>query len=416
MTVHIVGAGLAGLAAAVRLTGQGRRVVIYEAAGHAGGRCRSFHDDRLDRRIDNGNHLLLSGNKQAMAYLGAVESVDSFAQGERAVFAFLDLKNGQRWDVKPGRSRLPFWLFCKRMRVPESTALDYLQGLKLAFAGADATIAATFDKTRPLFRKFWEPLSVAVLNTNPDDAAAKLLWPVLKQTFGGGEAACRPCIAKQGLSESLIDPARRYIELREGRIEFSKRLKTINFRSDGAESLVFADSEIKISNGDAVILAVPADIAAQLLPGSQFPSQFRAIVNGHFLLSERIDHVRLLGLVGGVSQWLFVRDDVASITISAADNLVEKSSQEIAATLWPEVSKALSLAEVSMGPYRIIKEKHATFAQTPEQVRLRPGTKTKWANVFLAGDWTATGLPATIEGAITSGHLAAEFVNAGRVP
>ena len=410
MNVHIIGAGLAGLAAAVRLSGQGHQVSVYEAAGHAGGRCRSFHDSALGR-IDNGNHLLLSGNRQAMAYLHSIGSMESFSQPERAIFPFMDLENGENWQVKPGRSRIPFWLLCKKMRVPGSSVWDYLAGLKLAGAGRQATVSEILDNSRPLFRKLWEPLCVAVLNTQADEAAGRLLWPVLKQTFGGGERACRPCFAKKGLSESLIDPAIRLLEERRAGIQLNNRLKSINFRDDRADSMIFADSEKFLSADDTIILAVPPDVAADLLPGCRFPDQFNAIVNAHFLLPDRRQSGRFMGFVGGESQWLFVRGNVASVTVSAAHNLVAKSSSEIAAILWPEVTQALNLANAPLPEYRIIKEKRATFAQTPEQVHLRPDTRTGWSNVLLAGDWTATGLPATIEGAITSGHKAADAIN-----
>ncbi len=408
MTVHIIGAGLAGLAAGVRLTQLGKKVVIHEAAGQAGGRCRSFFDTTLDRQVDNGNHLLLSGNIQAMAYLKAIGSIDSFSRPDRASFPFLELENGERWEVKPGRSRMPFWLFRKHLRVPGSTAMDYLAGLKLAWAGENATVRETLDQSRSLYRKFWEPLSVAVLNTAADEAAANLLWPVLKQTFGGGERACRPCTSKRELSDSLIDPAVRFLKGNESQIFFNNRLKTINFKDNRAQSIYFADSEELLAPEDTLILAIPPDVASEFLPGVRFPDQFRAIVNAHFLLPDARHDGHFLGLVGGLSQWLFVRRDVASVTVSAADQLAENQSPYIAATLWSEVTKALNLSDLPLARYRIIKEKRATFAQTPQQVGLRPETKTKWSNVLLAGDWTATGLPATIEGAITSGHRAAE--------
>ncbi len=412
MTVHIIGAGLAGLSAAVRLTAEGRSVVLYEAANHGGGRCRSFYDETLKRKIDNGNHLLLSGNTEAMTYLRAIDSFKSMVQPDRAEYPFKDLESGERWQVNPGRSRFPFWLFSSQMRVPGSTVWDYLSGLKLAWAGDRTTVAETLDPSRPLFRKFWEPLCVAVLNTAVEEGAAQLLWPVLKQTFGQGEGACRPCIAEIGLSESLIDPAIQKIEENGGAIKFNKRLKSINFVENYASELIFANSEISLASQDFVILALPAEIAGSLLPGKRYPDQFRAIVNAHFLLPEPQNGIRFLGLIGGVSQWLFVRDDVASVTVSAADDLVDKSSDDIAAILWPELLKALELEQAPISPFRIIKEKRATFAQTPDQAKLRPDSKTDWTNLFLAGDWTSTGLPATIEGAITSGHRAAGRVNA----
>ncbi|NQU56421.1 MAG: FAD-dependent oxidoreductase [Rhodospirillales bacterium] len=399
MTVHVIGAGLAGLAAAVRLSGNNHPVVVHEAAAHGGGRCRSFHDSTLKRRIDNGNHLLLSGNTQAMAYMRAIGSLESLFMPERAVFPFLDLQNAERWQVKPGLGL-----------VPGSTLLDYLSALKLAWASENATVADVFDTTRPLFHKFWQPFSVSVLNTAPDEASARLLWPVLKQTLGRGAAACRPCIARQGLSESFIDPALVMLGLRGAQVRFNQRLASINFTGNRAGALSFADGEIVLGGDDTVILCVPAEHAAALVPDLRPPDKFRAIVNGHFLLPGIGKDISFLGLVGGVSQWLFVRGDVASVTVSAADALARESAEDIARTLWAEVAKALDLVDVPLGPYRIIKEKRATFAQSPEQVRLRADTRTRWDNVLLAGDWTQTGLPATIEGAITSGHRAAEAV------
>lgn len=410
MTVHIIGAGLAGLSAAVRLCGNKQAVIVYEAAAHGGGRCRSFHDATLGRQIDNGNHLLLSGNVQAMAYVRAIGSPASFIESPRAVFEFLDLQNAECWQVRPGRSRLPLWLLRGHRRVPGSSLLDYLAALKLAWVSEDATLSEVLNTARPLFRKFWQPLCLSVLNTPPQEAAAHLLWPVLKQTFGRGEAACRPCIARQGLSESFIDPALAVLEKGGAQVHFKRRLRAINMTDNRAGALSFADVQVTLGPDDKVILAVPPEVAGGLLEGLCRPEKFKAIVNGHFLLPGAQGEARFVGLVGGVSQWLFVRGDVASVTVSAADDLAGESSEDIANTLWAEVLQALQIPDAPLGPYRIIKEKRATFAQTPRQVRLRPHTQTRWDNVLLAGDWTQTGLPATIEGAVTSGHRAADMI------
>jgi len=155
------------------------------------------------------------------------------------------------------------------------------------------------------------------------------------------------------------------------------------------------------------VLAIPPAGAAAVVPGLVVPRASRAIVNGHFRLCQRRADMSFLGLVGGTCQWLFVRGDIASVTVSAADALAEEPSAVIAGRLWSDVVRALALDDVSLPPHRIVKEKRATFAQTPGEVARRPGTRTAWGNLYLAGDWTDTGLPATIEGAVRSGRSAA---------
>src|SRR6266404_2862769 len=120
--VHIVGAGLAGLAAAVRLAGAGRDIVLHEASGHAGGRCRSYFDSELGCRIDNGNHLLLSGNRAALDYLERIGAAASLSGPAVPRFDFCDLVNGERWTLAPGSGRLPWWIFSPRRRVPGTNA------------------------------------------------------------------------------------------------------------------------------------------------------------------------------------------------------------------------------------------------------------------------------------------------------
>ena len=128
---HIVGAGLAGLAASVELAMAGRRVRLYEATGHAGGRCRSYFDAELGCRIDNGNHLLLSGNRFARRYLEWIGGGDTIDGPDDAVFPFIDMATQQRWVVRPNRGRFPWWIFQRGRRVPNTNALDYLAPLGL---------------------------------------------------------------------------------------------------------------------------------------------------------------------------------------------------------------------------------------------------------------------------------------------
>ena len=407
----MIGAGLAGLSAAVWLVRAGHSVSVYEAAGHAGGRCRSYFDEALDRRIDNGNHLILSGNDDTRAYLEAVGATERLDGPERAEFPFLDLETGERWTVRPAAGRIPWWILSSTRRVPGTRASEYLRGLRLARAGRDATIAECLDGGGVLFRRFWEPLAVAALNTAADEGAASLLWPVVRETFGRGEAACRPRIANPGLSECFVDPALRWLETAGATVRLRSRLRAMTFEGGKVVALDFAGGEIvRLEAGDRVVLAVPPAPAASLLPGLETPRESRAIVNGHFLVGSIAQRPSFLGLIGGVCQWLFVRGDVASVTVSAADSLAEEGGDAIAPRMWREIARALDLDATRFPAFRIVKEKRATFAQTPAETRRRPGVRTPWSNLVLAGDWTDTGLPATIEGSVRSGRTAANAI------
>ncbi|MBT7485162.1 MAG: NAD(P)-binding protein, partial [Rhodospirillales bacterium] len=395
----------------VSLPERGESVTLYEAAGHAGGRCRSYEDAALGRRIDNGNHLLLSGNSSAMAYLKIIGASDSLTGPETASYPFVDLKSGERWTVRPNKGVLPWWVFCENRRVPGTNAWDYLKALRLALAGKNDTLAKCLGNSGPLFERFWEPLGVAVLNTDANEAAAALLWPVMKEAFGKGEDFCRPRIAREGLSESFVDPALAYLKGHDADVNLNTRVRTITLDNERTTSLDLGDKTVSLDEDDVLVLAVPPAVASSLLPDLTVPLETRAIVNGHFILdAPRSDELSFMGLVGSVSQWLFVRGEVASVTVSAADKLAEQPAEEIAETLWKEVAKALELGDKPLPAHRIVKEKRATFAQTPEDVSRRPGPVTAWSNLFLAGDWTNTGLPATLEGAIRSGRIAANRI------
>ena len=411
--VHVVGAGLAGLATAVSLARDGRAVVLYEASGQAGGRCRSYVDAKLACTIDNGNHLLLSGNQAAMRYLADIGASQELHGPPTARFPFLDLATGERWCLRPNGGPLPWWLLSPGRRVPGTKIWSYLSALRFAVAGSQRTVTDCVGQDSVLFRRFWEPLAVAVLNTPAQTGAARLLWPVFRDTFAKGEAACRPRVAKTGLSDAFVEPALALLRRSGATLRFGCRLGQIQYEAGRARLMEFGDASVPLDDGDRVVLALPPAATGALLPVLTVPEASHVIVNAHFALPAPASLPAMspfLGLIGGTAQWLFVRGNVASITISAADTVAEASAEEIARKTWNDVAAALGRDPHTMPTYRVIKERRATFAQTPTEVRRRPKTRSAFANVFLAGDWIDTGLPATIEGAIRSGHSAAEAV------
>lgn len=409
--IHIVGAGLAGLSAAVRLAEKGRPARVYEAAGQAGGRCRSYYDAGFGAVIDNGNHLLLSGNDSAMGYLALTGGAGKQAPAT-AEFPFADLKTGERWTLKINNGRWPSWLFDASRRVPATKPLDYLAAAPLMWAGAKATVTDVIAGEGALYERLWQPLILAALNTDPREGSARLAGAIMRNTLAKGGAACRPIVA-EGLSAAFIDPALHYLGERHGTIAFGKRCREIVFDQGRVSALKFSDGEVSVGEGESVILAVPPWVAQSLLPGLKAPTEFRAIVNAHYRVDPPPHFPPLLGLIHGTVEWIFAFPGRLSITVSGADRLIDRPRDDLAAELWRDVAAATGHCGDDRPPWQIVKEKRATFAASPEQDLLRPQTKTMWRNLFLAGDWIQTGLPATIEGAIRSGERAARLAMRG---
>ena len=162
-----------------------------------------------------------------------------------------------------------------------------------------------------------------------------------------------------------------------------------------------------------MILAVPSHAAAALVPGLSVPQGHRAIANAHFRIDVPPGMPPMIGVINGTTEWVFAFAGRLSVTISNADRLMEVPRAMLAQTIWQEVSRAAGIA-AELPPWQIVRERRATFAATPEENAKRPAARTQWGNLVLAGDWTATGLPATLESAVRSGNRAAEVVMAGR--
>ena len=405
--VHVVGAGLAGLSAAVALAAKGVPVELSEAAGQAGGRCRSYFDSQLGLTIDNGNHLVLSGNQAVMRYLRAIGAEDRLAGPEKAEFDFVDLRNGERWRLRPNEGPLPWWIFAAGRRVKGTRATDYLGLGGLLLPQPGRRVDQVLNCRGVLWERLLEPFLLAALNTEPKSGSADLAGAVVRETLAKGGRFYRPRIAHPTLAAAFIEPALKTLEDQTAAsARLNRRLRGFIFEDSRVSGLDFGGEVTPVAANDRVILAVPPWIAPTLIEGLSAPDEFRSIVNAHFKLAPPPGAAPIVGVIGGTDEWVFAFEDRLSVTISGADAIVDLEREELVRRIWADVCAVHGFSG-DPPPWQIVKERRATFAATPEQNAKRPPARTAWPNLFLAGDWTDTGLPATIEGALRSGETAA---------
>ncbi|MFQ5568013.1 MAG: FAD-dependent oxidoreductase, partial [Paracoccaceae bacterium] len=322
----------------------------------------------------------------------------------------------RRWTVAMSGGALPWWIAAPGRRIPDTGIADYLAGVRLALAGPGKTVSQALPGRGPIWTRFWEPLTLAAINTTPERASAALLWAVLRETFARGERHCRPLLAPHGLGYALVEPAVEWLGARGAELRLGRTLRAVESRAGRAAALRFADGDEVLGADDRVVLALPPSRLRAVLPGIDPPDDACTIVNAFFRLSEPPPPEGLapiLGVLSSTAHWIFRRGDVVSVTVSAADalGLDTAAGEDLITEIWQDTRRALGLAAGT--PYlsaRINKERRATFDQSPAGVAKRLEPRTELGNLFLAGDATDTGLPATIEGAIRSGERAAALV------
>ncbi|PZX17046.1 flavin-dependent amine oxidoreductase [Palleronia aestuarii] len=409
--VHVVGAGLAGLAAALRLSAEpGLAITLWEATGRAGGRCWSFHDRTLDRVIDNGNHLMLSGNHAVLDYVRRIGS-EHHLRIEDAALPFVDLATGADWTV-----RVPGGLgdvLRGRVGLPGSLVTLSRDLSRLLRAGPGATVAEAIGGRGTLWHGFWEPMCLAVLNEPAERGSARLLAAVIRRTVMRGAKASRPVLAQGGLGPALVDPAVAALKARGVRIVWRAALEGVKRDRDVLRRLRFSNGETAVLGQGDVVVAAGASAGARAT-GSTPPAPGQTILNAHFRVGEAEAErfPPLLGLVSGAAHWIFRRGDVLSVTVSAAEAVGLSALSRDAALdrLFEDVELSAGGGRIACHARRLVRAPAATWDQSPAGVAARPSMRTGIANLVLAGDHVAGPLPSSIEAAIRSGDTAAREV------
>jgi len=436
--VVVVGGGLSGLAAAVHLTSRSVPVLLLEQRKTPGGRAYSFVDQSTGTVIDNGQHVLIAGYTWTMDFLGMIGTRDRLRVQSAPELVFHHPERGF-CSFRLRHLPSPFHLLWGIITTGLFSSADKLRLLRAGRAlgtfsaerDGGLTVGAWLDsagQSAETKRSFWEPLAVAIMNEHLDVASALVFTRALRTAFLSGPGASALAIPTVGLSDLYVDPARAYIEKHGGAVRCD---------ADVSASLAEGDTVtgVRLKDGrridcSALILAVPSYRAAGLLPDRLRAEGFLAaagaipvspIVSIHLWFERDFMTCESLGVIGRRIQWVFNRKKISpgsgtgtgghiSTVISAAHAFVGMGNDDLTRVALDDLRSVFG-ADMGHAVHSVvIREKRGTFSCTPEVERLRPGSDTPFANLCIAGDWTNTGYPATIEGAIRSGHRCAEAV------
>jgi squalene-associated FAD-dependent desaturase len=440
----VIGAGFAGLSAAVALAERGVRVTVLEGKPVPGGRAYSFVEPDTGDFVDNGQHVLMGCYAETLDFLKRIGAYDQLIFHEDLEIEML---------AGPGRSailktaRLPGPLHMtaallgyRHLSIAERIAA-MRGGLRMLamrrFADGELrrlTVAQLMDRigqSEQARRCFWYPMSIATLNDEPQSSSAQLLAEVLKRAFFSRRRDSAFVYSRVGLSDLYCTGAERVIERAGGSVVPHSIVEMLEFGARGHVASVRLRDGRRVEASD-FISAVPAPQLLRFLPenavADPFFSRFTGLSSSpiicvHLWLDRQVTSSPFIGFIGTTTQWLFNKRQIfaergeahpgyLSFVISGARKLVDRSNQEILDIVINDLH-AMIPASRGAGVVKslVLKEKNATMAPDLRSHELRPTAKTPIANFFLAGDWIQTGLPATIESAVISGRAAAAAVS-----
>jgi len=445
--VVIIGGGFAGLAAGVRLSERGHEVLLLERRNHLGGRAYSFTDTRTGDVVDNGQHLFMGCYRHTIGFLETIGTLDRLRFQDRPHVDFLDREGLYSFDCPPLPA--PLHVLAGLIRMRGISIGDKLRTLNIGRAikgnGSVSPGALTVDQwldqlgqSANIKQRFWYPMVVATLNQSPDIASARMLKVVLQEAFGAGSKNSRIGISRVGLSDLYTDGARDFIKARGGDVQTGAQVRRFIIEHGVVIAVELKDGQRV--EGDHFISAVPPEALAAILPDELRQKEFTQleslgsspIVSINLWFDRPIIDREFVGLLGTRCQWIFNKDLIlggtqaskpapsessskrsnqVAVIISAARDYVDWTRDDLVKMVIDELHELLPdsrSAEVQHSV--IVKEREATLSHSVESDSLRPGSRTSITNLILAGDWIATGLPATIESAVMSGDAAAEII------
>jgi squalene-associated FAD-dependent desaturase len=446
--VVVIGGGFAGLSAATALAERGFRVALLEGKPALGGRAYSFIDPETGDFVDNGQHVLMGCYRETLDFLAKIGTRDKLIIHRNLEIDMLE-GPGRHGMLRTARLPGPLHMVAALMRYRLLTLLERIRllaaGMRLMrWRRSDRarlgrmTVAGLMDVTGQSERVrqcFWYPLALAALNEDPGLASAGLLAEVLKRAFFSRRIDSAFVYSQVGLSDLYCTAAREFIERHNGVVAIRSMVEGLDLDANGTVAAVRLrdGKQLRAAN---FVAAVPADQFMRLLPETAQADPFFApiallqsspIICAHVWLDREVTDAAFVGFIGTTTQWMFNKRRIftqhgerhpgyLSFVISGARTLVDRSNEELLDIVMNDLHAMIpSSRQAKVVKALVLKEKHATMAPTPESESQRPDTVTPIGNLFLAGDWIQTGLPATIESAVISGRAAAAAI-AYRVP
>jgi squalene-associated FAD-dependent desaturase len=436
--ILILGGGFAGLAAGVALTESGFRVRLLEAKPYLGGRARSWVDPVTGSVIDNGQHLFMGCYHATRRFLNTIGTLDRIHFQDALTLRFLD-RGGAATSLKFASLPTPFHLLAGVLRSNSFSIGERLEVLRLGWHLRSAqpndpslqqlTVEQwlhSLNQSQSLRRNFWNLLCIAAMNEDPQIASAALFERVLRLALFQSANDSRLGIARVGLSECYTQAAADYIRARGGQVDLNTPVQRLVIEGDDCRGIELAGGERLTAH--AVISAVPWFALAEILADPRVRSnpffartqslQPAPIISINIWFDRPMTDFDFAGLRGTTIQWLFDkgrilgrREHYLALVVSGAHRYVACSKEELLAIALRELTDLLpAVRKAKVIHSLVVKERWATFSPSCEAEPLRPPAVTPITGLFLAGDWTATGLPATIEGAVQSGYTAAQAI------
>ncbi len=443
----VIGAGFAGLSSAVALTASGVRVTVLESKPNLGGRAYSFLDSETGDFVDNGQHVLMGCYSETLDFLGRIGARDKLVFHQDLDIEMI-ASPGNSAHLKTARLPGPLHMTAALFGYRHLSAAERLSvmrgGLKLLAMRrlSDGelrrlTVTHLMDRLRQSEHArnvFWYPLSIATLNDEPDSSSAELLAEVLKRAFFSRRRDSAFVYSRVGLTDLYCTGAQKLIERAGGAVISRAIVETLELGERGRVASVRLRDGRRLE-ASSFISSVPASNLLRFLPESAVADPFFSRLTGlgsspiicvHLWLDRQVTDSPFVGFIGTTTQWLFNKRMIfaargethpgyLSFVISGARQLVDRSNDELLAIVIDDLHAMIPASRAAkVVKSLVLKEKHATMAPDLRSHDLRPTAKTPIPNFYLAGDWIQTGLPATIESAVISGHAAAAAVLAER--